>query len=158
MKLKQKLALCWRILRQEPGGLMAHAERELPKADEPMQALMNQGIKELILVFGTHGHSGFSASYAVATLEKLLRYEPLGPLTGEPSEWMEVQGAPNPQYQNNRCGTVFKDADGRAYNIDGKVWREPSGACYTNLASRVFVEFPYVPKTEYVDVPEPQPS
>lgn len=154
MKLTERLALCWRILRAKPGNLLAHAERELlpPNGDE-MQALMNQQLREMLLVFSTHGHSGFSASYARGALDKLLAYKPLRPLTGEPDEWHEVG---NGVWQNRRCGRVFKDESkfgGQAYDIDGRVFREPSGACFTSRDSRVLVTFPYTPHTEYVDVP-----
>lgn len=155
MKLSQRLALCYRILRQKPGGLLAHANRELPKpGGDEMQELMNQQLRELVWVFGTHGHSGFSAGYARQMLDKLLAYEPLGPLTGEPDEWNDVGPG---VFQNNRCGRVFKQADrfdGQAYDIDGKVFREPSGACYTSKDSLVPITFPYTPVTEYVDVAE----
>lgn len=154
MKIKQRLALCWRILRAKPGNLLSHAERELPKADDDeMQALMNDQLKELILVFSTHGHSGFSASLARGCLDKLLGYQPLGPLTGEPSEWNEVSDG---VFQNNRCSHVFKRNDrfdGQAYDIEGKVFREPSGACYTNSDSFTPILFPYTPARVYVDVP-----
>ena len=154
MKLAQRLSLCWRILRAKPGNLLNHANRELPPdGDDEMQTLMNQGLRELILVFSTHGHSGFSAAYARHSLDLLLQFKPLRPLTGEPSEWVEVSKG---VMQNNRCGTVFKQSDrfdGQAYDIDGKVFREPGGACYTNSDSFVPVVFPYTPKTEYVDVP-----
>jgi len=50
---------------------------------------------------------------------------------------------------------VFKDETGEAYDINGKVFREPSGSCYTSFESRVPVTFPYTPTTEYVDVVEP---
>lgn len=156
MKLTERLALCWRILRADPGNLLAHAERELPKpSGDDMQALMNAQLKELVLVFSTHGHSGFSASWARQCLDKLLAYQPLRPLTGEPDEWNEVGDG---VFQNNRCGRVFKQADrfnGQAYDLDGRVFREPSGACYTSRDSMVPITFPYTPTTEYVDVPEP---
>lgn len=152
--LASRLALCWRILRAEPDNLMAHAERELPPPGrDEMQALMNTQLKELVLVFSTHGHSGFSASWARQSLDKLLAHEPLRPLTGEPDEWMDVSDG---VFQNKRCSRVFKQADrfnGQAYDIDGRVFREPSGACYTNRDSFVPVAFPYWPKTEYVDAP-----
>ncbi|MGI9152732.1 MAG: hypothetical protein ACR2IY_02500 [Rubrivivax sp.] len=153
MKLTEKLHLCWRVLQAHPGNLMRHAERELPPGDDEMQALMNAQLKELILVFSTHGHSGFSASYATAALEKLLRYKPLRPLTGEANEWNEVGDG---VFQNNRCSHVFKQADrfnGQAYDMNGRVFREPSGACYTSKDSFVPIVFPYTPTTEYVDVP-----
>ena len=150
MKLTERLGLCWRVLRADPGNLLAHADRELPSAaGDEMQALMNQGLKELVLVFSTQGHSGMSAGYATSVLEKLLRYEPLGPLTGEPSEWIDHG---NGNFQNNRCSHVFRDLDrfdGQAYDINGIVWQDPDGGCFTNSDSRVPVNFPYTPKTEY---------
>jgi len=54
-------------------------------------------------------------------------------------------------WQNNRCSHVFKDADG-AWDIDGKIFTDPQGCSYTNRDSRVMIEFPYVPKREYVNV------
>lgn len=149
-----RLALCWRILRAKPGNLLDHAERELPPpGDDEMQALMNAQLKELVLVFSTHGHSGFSASWARQCLDKLLAYQPLRPLTGEPDEWCEVGDG---VFQNRRCSHVFKQADrfdGQAYDLNGRVFREPSGACYTGRDSMVPVTFPYTPATVYVDVP-----
>lgn len=154
MITQDNLGLCWRILCAEPGNAYAHALRELPdpKGDE-MQALMNKQLLEMVLVFTTHNHSGFSASYATRMLEKLLRLEPIGPLTGEPDEWHEAGPG---VFQNKRCSRVFKDScrfDGQAYDIAGRVFREPNGACYTGSESKVPVTFPYTPTTEYVDVP-----
>lgn len=153
-ELAARMALCWRVLRADPGNLLAHAQRELPPAgDDEMQALMNAQLEELILVFSTHGHSGFSASYAVAALEKLLRYEPLRPLTGSSDEWNEVSAG---VFQNRRASHVFYQSDrfgGQPYDINGKVFRDPSGATYTNGDSFVPITFPYTPTTEYVDVP-----
>lgn len=155
MKLTEKLSLCWRILREKPGNLMAHAERELPPdQDDEMQAAMNQGLRELVLVFSTQGHSGFSASYAIASLEKLLRFQPLRPLTGDPDEWGEpFDGMCK---QNKRAGHVFIDDprrfDGRAYDINAIVFREASGFCFTGRGSAQPVTFPYTPRTIYVDV------
>lgn len=153
MNLFDRLGLCWRILRAKPGNLLEHADRELPSAKDEMQAEMNRCLRELVIVFSTQGHSGFSASWAVTSLEKLLRYQPLRPLTGEPDEWTEVGPG---VFQNKRCSRVFKDAeqfDGQPYDLDARVFREPSGACFTNRHSRQPITFPYWPTTEYVDVP-----
>lgn len=154
MNLAQRIALAWRIVRQKPGNLMSHADRELPKAgDDDMQALMNQQLREIILVFGTHGHSGSSASWAVSALEKLLRFAPLGPITEDDSEWGEVGDG---MFQNLRCSHVFMDINqfnGQPYDINAIVFREPSGACYIGPGSRQPITLPYTPKTEYVDVP-----
>lgn len=150
MNMLNKIKLCVRILRSKPGGLYHHAFRELPPADgDEMQELMNSQLLEIVTVFSTHGHSGFSAGYAANLIDKLLRYKPIGPLTGADSEWNQVA---DDMWQNRRCSHVFKGPDGRAYDINGKVFREPSGACFTNSESRVYVAFPYVPTTEYVDV------
>lgn len=155
MNTFKRLALCWRILRAQPGNTLRHAERELPHiGTDEMGLLMAEQLKELVLVFSTHGHSGFSASYATSVLQKLLKHEPITPLTGEPSEWNEVSDG---VFQNNRCSRVFKQADrfnGQAYDIDGRVFCEPSGAVYTSKDSFVPITFPYTPQTEYVDVPE----
>ena len=80
------------------------------------------------------------------------RFQPLTPLQGTPDEWNECASG---VWQNNRCSHVFKDADGRAYDIDGRIFREPNGCCYTNRESRVYVQFPYTPTREYVDVEAP---
>lgn len=150
MKLIDKMSLCWRILRADHSGLMDHADRELPSSNgDEMQSLMNQQLREMLLVFSTQGHSGFSAAYARGALDKLLAYKPMRPLTGEPEEWEEVG---NGVFQNKRCGRVFKQSDrfnGQAYDIDGIVWQDPDGSCFTNSDSRVPVVFPCTPKTEY---------
>jgi hypothetical protein len=134
------------------------AERELarlmgdPDGDE-MQIAMNKHILKMVRQFGREGHSGFSASYAIGCLEKLLRYEPLTPLTGEDDEWMCVsEMAGEEMWQNTRCGRIFKGGDGRAYDIEGKVFVEPSGAAFTSRDSRVYIKFPYQPTTEHVSV------
>ena len=56
-------------------------------------------------------------------------------------------------YQNKRFSRVFKEGkDGQAYDMQGKVFVEPDGCSYTSRDSRVYIEFPYVPHTEYVKV------
>lgn len=154
MKFAERLSLCWRILRAKPGNLLKHAEMELPPAKgDSTQAHMNQGLKELVLVFSTHGHSGFSASYATSALAKLLAFQPLGPLTGEDGEWFDHG---NNCVQNKRCGHVFKgDPErfgGQAYDIDAVVFREANGSCFTGRGSAQPVTFPYTPRRIYVDV------
>jgi len=148
MNPTQRLRLALRVLTHRSSGLMRHAESELGPN-------MDIEVRELLHVFASQGHSGGSAAVTAALLGKLLRYEPIGPLTGEPDEWTEVGPG---VFQNRRCSRVFKDAEvfgGQAYDLQGKVFREPNGACFTNRDSRVPVTFPYTPRTEYVDVPAP---
>jgi len=153
MKLLQRLRLIWRILKYKPGGLLAHAKLELGESLDPE-------LEELIMVFSTQGHSGHSAQATAVLLDKLLQYEPIGPLTGEPEEWMEVSAMTGHNvavYQNRRLGRVFKQSDrfnGQAYDSEGIIWIDKDGSCFTNYESLVPITFPYTPHKEYRHVPE----
>lgn len=124
---------------------------------EGYQRLMCAQVCDLLRMFASHGHSGMSAPYATNLFNKLSRFEPLVPLTGEDGEWGEPYDTAGTQ-QNKRCSHVFreKQIDGSwfAYDIEGRVFRTPDGHCYTNSGSRVEVVFPYTPTRQYVDVPE----
>ncbi len=136
--------------------LIDHAKAELALlrrgGEEPdeMQDGIDKCVLDLIGIFAGQGHSGMSAAYVTGIVEKLMRYEPLTPLTGADDEWTEVADG---VFQNRRCSHVFKEANGEAYDIAGIIWREPDGGCFTNYESRVPVSFPYVPTREYRDVP-----
>jgi hypothetical protein len=112
--------------------------------------MTGKAVMELIEVFAAQGHSGMSASLVRGLFNKLAAYEPLRPLTGDDSEWNEVGVG---VFQNKRCSHVFKE-NGEAYDSEGKIFREPSGVCYTSKDSRVNIIFPYTPNMEYIDVPE----
>lgn len=152
-------------------SLLSHAECELDLigmkdgSDDDMNIAMRKHILHMIKEFSEEGHSGFSAQYAISILSKLLKYEPLTPLTGDDSEWVDVSEMNgNTLYQNKRCGRVFKDDTG-AWDIEGKVFwdwftDEETGekykSYYTGKESRVPVEFPYVPTTVYEETPPEQ--
>jgi len=142
-------------------SLLDHAERELDlmgmEDDNDMNGMMRRHILHMVKEFSSEGHSGFSASYAIQVLEKLLKFEPITPLTGEDWEWNDVSEiSGDTLYQNARCGHVFKNNEG-AYDIDGKVfwsWMtddngEKFKSYYTSRDSRVPVTFPYTPTTVY---------
>lgn len=112
--------------------------------------MLGDAVMKMIKVFADEGHSGFSANMAINLFERVARFEPLTPLTGEDDEWNEVGTG---VFQNRRCSHVFKE-NGEAYDSTGRIFREPSGACFTSRGSRVPITFPYTPKTEYVDVPK----
>lgn len=113
---------------------------------------MAEHIEQMLMLFAMEGHSGSSAPFAISVFKELASFRPWGPLTGAEDEWSEPINREGTR-QNKRCSSVFREANGKAYNIDGRVFREPSGSCYTSKDSRVYIEFPYTPKTEYVDVP-----
>jgi hypothetical protein len=119
-------------------------------SDDEMNRMMCDHILKMVDVFTEEGHSGFSAEYAINILQKLLRWEPLSPLTGEDDEWEEYEDG---TFQNKRLSRVFKyGKDGKAFDIRGKVFVYPDGCSYTSRDSTVYIEFPYIPKTEYVNV------
>lgn len=138
-----------------PSVQFAHnelASRLALPVDDP-DRWMAEHLMDMVRLFALEGHSGFSAAYAVASLEKLLRQEPLGPLTGEENEWSFLGYGPEMYAQNKRCSHVFRREDGTAYDSQGRVFREPSGCCYTSSDSSVDIVFPYTPTHEYIDVP-----
>ena len=147
-------------------NLLSHAMDELDRIgmteDSPdeMNRMMRKHILHMMQEFANEGHSGFSAHYAINILTKLMDFKPLSPLTGEDSEWVKHDYGVEPSYQNKRRSSVFKDANGEAYDIDGKVFWEwckrpldedeegyPGEkifkSYYTCRESRVPVTFPY---------------
>lgn len=143
-------------------NLIDHARRELAaigmRTDDPEERpnkWIAENVLELINVFRGQGHSGMSAPYCVEVFRKVALLEPLSPLTGADDEWNEVD---DDTWQNKRCAHVFKNAAGEAYDIEGRIFRDPNGVCYTSHESHVAVTFPYVPKREYVDVEGGQSS
>lgn len=144
----------WGLDLQPEGNLVSHARQELEIAGwfEPdvfYGEMMGQAVIDLQKLFAMEGHSGMSAGLATSLFEKTSRFEPLTPLTGEDSEWTDVADG---VFQNKRCSHVFKE-NGEAYDINGRIFRDSDGACFTNGKSRVPVNFPYTPTSEYVDVP-----
>jgi hypothetical protein len=136
---------------------------------DEMNDAMRKHIIHMVEEFAKEGHSGFSASYAIGILEKILKYEPLSPILGTDEEWSDVsEHNDRITYQNKRCSHVFKEGDGQAYDINGKVfweWAERPldddeegypgtrkfKSYYTSRDSRVYITFPYTPKVEYVE-------
>lgn len=131
------------------------------KFNDEMQEMICNHVLKLLEVFHGEGHSGSSAHYAINLFEKLAKFEPVAPLTGEDWEWHDVSeygGRDNgPVFQNKRCGHVFKDNTG-AYDSEGIIFydwytNEETGEKYksyfTSRGSRVLVTFPYTPSKEY---------
>jgi hypothetical protein len=146
-------------------SLVSYAEDELNRIgltdEDEYNAIMRKHILNMVKMFADEGHSGFSAPYAISILTKLFAFKPLTPLTGEDDEWTDIREyGPMPHYQNKRLSSVFKEANGECYDIDGKVFwdwckrpldeDEPGypgekifKSYYTCRESRVPVTFPY---------------
>jgi hypothetical protein len=126
--------------------------REDNNEPDEMQDWVEKNIIEIIEVFAKQGHSGSSAEYCIPIINRLLRQEPISPLTGNDNEWAEVSEG---VYQNKRMSSVFKDKNqfsGQAYWLDGKMFSDNGGKTwYTNRDSWVTIEFPWnKPKSEYI--------
>lgn len=130
------------------------------KFKDEMQKLMCTQVLELLEKFSEHGHSGFSAPYAINMFKTLASYEPLVPVTGEDWEWVEVSDG---VFQNKRCSHVFKDAlrfDGQPYDTEAVIYYdwyadpetgEKSKSHFTSSESSRVITFPYTPSREYVE-------
>lgn len=108
-----------------------------------MQKAINDNILEVVKLFASQQHSGTSARYVILALDRLLRFKPLLPLTGEDSEWEDVSKytGGTPLYQNIRCPEIFKDKDGKAYWTEGKSVTEDNGESWH--FESVPIEFPF---------------
>lgn len=117
-------------------SIIEHAKREL--------AAVNFGeddsrvMVEILEKFFDQWDSGGAVHAVAPVLQRLIAGKPLGPLTGEDSEWFihDMEGC---YAQNKRCGTVFKEKDGRAYDID--------------TPGRPTITFPYWPDKAEVSSP-----
>lgn len=110
---------------EENNSLVRFAKNELDRLlkncgendseSNEMQKYINEDILEVVKVFSKQGHSGFSASYALNILKKLLDFKPIQPLTGEDDEWNEcgwtIDDGKKKVFQNRRCSAVFKTED-----------------------------------------------
>lgn len=117
------------------------------------QMQVNRDILDVVKTFSSQGHTGFSAQYCLNILNRLLNYKPLSAITDNADEWEALEYGEDIAYQCKRCPQVFKDAEGRVYDVEGKVFSDNNGhSWFTNAESRVYVELPYsVPeKPEYV--------
>lgn len=140
----------------------------ITKDGDGLQDAINKNVLDIVELFASQGHGEISAGYVMSVLERLLRFKPLTPLTGEDDEWTEVsdkmgQGC----FQNKRCSSVFKTTDEQGntievYDIDAIAYSDNGG--FTWFASSRFrknVTFPYEPPTHpekiYIEYTEDVP-
>lgn len=147
---------------KDGGGLVKHALSEFRYAgwmddaghfNDGMQEMMCDCVLSLLRNMEEQGHSGFSAGYLISLFKSLANFEVISPLKGTDDEWGEVFDSANGTRQNRRDSRVFKRGDGFTYFIDGRVFKEKdTGHCFTTQASRTFVTFPCIPRTEYYEI------
>lgn len=96
--------------------LEGHARRELAIVGEGQDVI--DGIASVVRAFAGCGHSGGSAPYAIAYLEKLLRYQALTPLTDNPDEWIDrTEMSGTPMWQSARDPRAISRDGGKTYQL-----------------------------------------
>lgn len=104
-------------------ALVEYAESELRRAglfdeDSDYGGMLGQACLSIVKVFAEQGHSGMSAELTTQIVTRLMRYEPLTPLTSDPAEWMEVGDDP-PLWQSRRKPSTFSHDGGKTwYDLD----------------------------------------
>lgn len=125
--------------------------------DSDYEGMVGEAVQELLDVFEKQGHSGFSAPHVAGIFNRIVRGELLTPLEDVPEEWGESLSNEDNVKQNRRCSAIFKDEKG-AYYLDAIVWKTQTGATWTGTAdgirSRQYFDFPFIPKTFYIDIIE----
>jgi hypothetical protein len=121
-------------------SIISHAKMELGAAnfgEDDSRVML-----EILHKFFAQWDSGGAVAVASGALARLIAGQPLGPLTGEDREWLDVSqyGNGEPVFQNARCSSVFKDGTGKAYDIDAGNDRAP-------------ITFPYDPTTRLPRMP-----
>lgn len=95
---------------KEESGLVRHARVELERLGEEPDVI--QGYLKVIQAFADMGHSGGSASVAIPTINTLLQFHNLTPLTNDGQEWMYVGEG---MWQNKRNSEAFSEDGGSTY-------------------------------------------
>lgn len=135
--------------------------------DQPIIAPFIPELLALAEKFGQNGESGGSAAFTInviaGAIRQLLSFKAICPIAGTPDEWVFNDTDPqHPLWQNKRCPALFKETENApAFYVDAIVFKEKSGATFTGsvkgpggvwVSSRQYVNFPFKPKSFYVDV------
>ena len=109
-------------------NLVNHAKRELATINEDPET--TKSIVKMVEIFADMGHSGGSASVAIAMLTELLEFRNLSPLTDNPDEWFfhgeDMWGAPGGIWQNKRNGEAFSPDGGKTYYLISEGGSQPA--------------------------------
>ena len=111
--------------KSEKSNLVSYAQRELQEAglfdkDSDYSGMIGNAVLDLVKMFSSQGHSGFSAEYTLHIFNKVISYHPLVPLKNPiiTKEYMEVG---EDVWQSTRLFSVFSNNQGKTwYDINGK--------------------------------------
>lgn len=99
-------------------NLREHAKMELEILGEDPDVI--DWYLKVIDAFREYGHSGGSASVAIPTLNALLQFQNLSPLTNNPDEWMHIEkdvAAIDILWQSRRNPEAFSNDGGKTYTL-----------------------------------------
>lgn len=126
------------LMRKSVGedNLTMHARRELELAglfdkDSDYGGMMGPAVMNMIYVFASEGHSGFSAHWALGLFEKVASFQNLTPITSNSEEWCEVS---ENLWQCRRDSRLFSHNGGKTwYNYEDCAYRyrDKNGATFT---------------------------
>lgn len=108
--------------RPEESNIAKHAWDELNRAGaftadtDFYGGMTGRAVMDLVAVFVEQGHSGHSASLVADAFHRLVMFQPLGPLTDDPDEWMEVADG---LWQSRRKPEAFSRDGGVTYRLNG---------------------------------------
>ena len=131
--------------------------------DLAMQQEVTRNVMGVFRTFSAQGHSGYTASYTINLINRLLNHLPILPLTGEDDEWDYAEESAQGMMlqQNLRCSAVFRHNfdNSTAFMVEGKVFSDDGGmSWFTDHNSNVSVKFPFKVPTEpeyvYLEVAE----
>lgn len=98
-------------------SLVEHAQRELALIGEDQDVA--DWFVSVVAKFAEFGHSGGSAEICIPRLEKLLRFQPLSPLTNDPAEWIDQSAISDgqPLWQSVRNPAAISADGGCTYYL-----------------------------------------
>jgi hypothetical protein len=132
-------------------NLHDHAVNELSRLDDGSeeQAEVNKDILKIVDDFSSQGHSGFSASYTLNLLTRLLKFYPIKPITNSEDEWGKWQGPEgNKSRQACRYSALFQNEDGSVYDINriSKQYEDHMDSSW--YGPNYYVKLPYLPNPD----------
>jgi len=137
--------------------------KSLEKDDELLIEPFVKEIEKIAVIFDklnpNVGLASLTADVIARSLKAVLTHQILSPLNGTEDEWNDLAHDRSPSvWQNNRDFAVFKQTDGRCVYNNGIVWRDVNNkrsftGVVNGIDSRLQIrEFPFMPKTFYIDV------
>lgn len=108
-------------------NLVEHAKVEmkmvgLDKPDADYDGMLYNAVLELIEVFASQGHSGFSAELTLELFNELAKFQNLSDITANEAEWEDISEMwGSAHWQNKRNSALFSEDNGKTYyNVEDK--------------------------------------